>query len=85
VPDNCDEGWCWEGEEGVGCDGGGEGADVFLAVLQKSYQHDSHDSLVFFVRNIGAKGKPERERTYTAEKMPYEYYQNSSCDPRSSV
>ena len=33
MADDCDEGWRWEGEEGVGGYGVGEGAEVFLAVL----------------------------------------------------
>jgi len=33
VPDDGDESWCWEREEGVGRYGFGERADVFLAVL----------------------------------------------------
>lgn len=61
MPDDRDEGWCWEGQEGVGGYGGGEGADVFLAVLWKSYQHDS----LIFVRNGGREGdRRERENIH---------------------
>ena len=64
--DYYDGGWGCEGEEGGGGDGGGEGADVFLAVLLGGQWED-------LICLWGEEGG-----TYTAEEMADENYEDSS-------
>ena len=58
-----DEGRCGQREEVVGFDGRGEGAEVFLAILEGAYQY-SH--------GWRWRGACLAGRTYAAEEMAYE-------------
>jgi hypothetical protein len=80
VADYGDEGWGGQLQEGGGGDGGGEGADVFLAVLWAQLVWNT----LFLCNGLGER-RTWIGRTYSAEEMPYEYDQYPSRDIRTCI